>query len=87
MAKFNMVALETPGVDAKIKVHAFIQGLRSGSFFDLLVMNEPKDFKNLLERITPYIHLEEVRTARKEETDRKDKRNPKRRTKEVRAEA
>lgn len=41
VAKFNMVALETLGADAKIKIHAFIQGLRSGSFFDSLVMNEP----------------------------------------------
>lgn len=32
--KFNMVALEMPGVDAKIKTYAFIQFLRSGSFFD-----------------------------------------------------
>lgn len=30
VAKFNMVALETPGVDAKIKVHAFIHGLQFG---------------------------------------------------------
>lgn len=79
MAKFNIVALEMPGVDAKIKVHAFIQGLQSGSFFDSLVMNEPRDFSDLLERITPYIHLEEVQMARREEMDRKEKRNPRRR--------
>lgn len=81
-----MAALETPGVDAKIKVHAFIQGLRSGSFFDFLVMNEPKDFRDLLERITPYIHLEEARTTGREEADRMDRRNPKRRENENRAE-
>lgn len=52
MAKFNMVALETLGVNAKIKVQAFIQGLRGGSFFNSLVMNKPKDFGDLLERIT-----------------------------------
>lgn len=67
VAKFNMVALETLGVDVKIKMHAFIQGLWSGSYFDLLVMNEPKDFDNLLERITPYIYLEEAQMARREE--------------------
>lgn len=32
VAKFNVVALETPGVDAKIKIHTFIQGLRNGPF-------------------------------------------------------
>lgn len=78
VAKFNMVALETLGVDAKSKVHAFIQGLRSGSFFDSLVMKEPKDFGDLLERITAYIHLKEVRTTRRKEADKKEKRNPKR---------
>lgn len=67
VAKFNMVALETPGVDAKIKIHAFTQGLRSGTFSDYLVTNEPRDFGELLGRITPYIHLEEARVARKEE--------------------
>lgn len=30
--KFNMVALETPGVDAKIKIQAFIQGPCNGAF-------------------------------------------------------
>lgn len=84
VAKLNMVALETPGVDAKIKVHAFIQGLRSGSFFDSLVMNEPKDF-GILESITPYMHLEEARTTRREDADRKDKRNPTRRQYDSRA--
>lgn len=39
-------------------------------------MSEPKNFGDLLERITPYIHLEEARTVRREEADRKDKRNP-----------
>lgn len=67
-----MVALETPGVDAKIKVHASIQELWSGSFFDSLVMNEPRDFGDLLERITPYIHLEEARMTRHEDTERKE---------------
>lgn len=77
VTKFNMVALETPGVDAKIKVHTFIQGLGIGSFFDYLVMNEPKDFRDLLERITPYIYLEEARIPRQEEAYMKNKRNPK----------
>lgn len=45
MDKFNMVALETLGVDAKIKIHAFIHVLRNRSFFDSLVMNEPEDLK------------------------------------------
>lgn len=67
VVKFNMVALETPGVDAEIKVHVFIQRLGNGSFFDSLVMNEPRDFSDLLER-TPYIHLEEARMTRREET-------------------
>lgn len=49
-------------------------------------MNEPKDFGDLLERITPYIHLEEARTTRWEKADRKDKRNPKWRENEIRAE-
>lgn len=60
VAKFNMVALDTPRVDAKIKIHAFIQSLRSGSFFNSFMMNNPEDFEDLLKRITPYIHLEEI---------------------------
>lgn len=64
IAKFNMVALEKLEVDAKIKIHAFIQGLRSRSFFNSLVMNEPEDFEDFLRRITNYIHLEEAWMAR-----------------------
>lgn len=30
-------------------------------------MNKPSNFGDLLRRITPYIHLEEARVARKEE--------------------
>lgn len=86
IAKFNMVALEIPEVDTKIKVHAFIQGLRRGSFFDSLVMNEPEDFGDLLERITQYIHLEESQTTRREEADRKDRRNLKQTENQIRAE-
>lgn len=86
VAKFNIVVLETPGVDAKIKMNAFIQGLRSGSFFDSLVMNEPKDFSDLLERITPYIHLDEAWIARLVEIYKKEERNLRRRENKNRAE-
>lgn len=30
VSKFNLTALETPGVDTKIKIHAFMRGLCSG---------------------------------------------------------
>lgn len=83
VAKFNMVALEMPSVDAKIKIHAFIQGLWSGPFIDSLVMSvKPKDFKDLLRRITPYIHLEEARVAKREETKRREKKSSRRREEE-----
>lgn len=49
-------------------------------------MNEPEDFSDLLERITPYIHMEDVRTARREEAERKDKRNTKQWKNRTRAE-
>lgn len=70
VAKFNMVALEILGVDTNIKKHAFIQGLCSGPFFDSLIMKEPKDLGDMLQRIKPYIHLEEARTARDEEVEK-----------------
>lgn len=53
VAKFNIVALETLGVDVNIKIYVFIQGLRNGPFFDSLKMNEPMDFRDLFRRITP----------------------------------
>lgn len=74
VAKFNMVALETPAADTKIKIHAFTQGLQSGAFFDSLVMNEPHDFDDFLKWITPFIHLEKARGARREEIERNRKR-------------
>lgn len=52
VAKFNMMALDTPRVDPKIKIHAFIQGLQTESFFDSLVRNEQEDFEDLLKKIT-----------------------------------
>lgn len=74
VSKFNLTALETPGVDAKIKIHAFMQGLRSGPFFDSLVMNEPADFGDFLGRITSYIYLEEARMAPRVEVGKPNKR-------------
>lgn len=56
VAKFNMVALETPGVDAKIKIHAFIERLRSAPFFNSMVMNKPLDFGDILGMIDHTIH-------------------------------
>lgn len=79
VAKFNVVALETPSVDAKMKIHTFIQGLWSGPFFDSLMKSEPKDFEDLLTRITPYINPEESRVARREKTERREKKSSRRR--------
>lgn len=42
-------------------------------------MNESEDFEDLLKKITPYIHLEEARVARREEVEKKEKKNPWRR--------
>lgn len=78
VAKFNMIALEIPGVDEKVKVHAFIQALRSGAFFDSLVMSEPVGFGDLLRRITPNIHLEEAKSARKEKGEKMGRKNDRR---------
>lgn len=73
VAKFNMVDLEILGVDEKVKVHAFIQGLRSGAFFDSLVMSEPVGFGDLRIFI-----LEEAKSARKEEGEKMGRKNDRR---------
>lgn len=44
-------------------------------FCNSLVMIKPEDFKDLLKRITPYIHLEEAQVARRVETEGREKKN------------
>lgn len=67
VAKFNMIALETLGVDAKIKIHALIQGLHNGHFFRFIGNERAKRFGRFVGKNHPYIHLEEARVVRREE--------------------
>lgn len=65
LTHFNAVVLETPGVESNLKVHAFVQGLRGGLFFESLVKNLPSKFEELLARVDKFIQLQEAKNSKR----------------------
>ncbi|XP_042415221.1 uncharacterized protein LOC122004394 [Zingiber officinale] len=63
--RFNQVAQDVPSATSEILMSAFSYGLVEGEFFRDLIHNLVKNFAEMLERATSYIHVEEAQAARK----------------------
>lgn len=61
LKRFNDVALKMPKLEPETKTMIFVNGLRSGIFFDSSVKEEPKSFDDLPARARSYIHAKDAR--------------------------
>lgn len=78
--RFKVV--EVPLATPDLLISTFIQGLKSGDFFNSPVKKLPNSFENLLAKSEKYINMEEAQVARVEHP-----KNPPRQYKENRPES
>lgn len=76
MTRFNEAILEIPGVEATLKIHSFIEGLRPGHFFASLMQKPTEMFDELLARVQKYINMEEAMVAKKSDVTFKREKKP-----------
>lgn len=64
LKRFNDLALETPGINSKVKALAFVNGLKGGQFFSSFAKKMTRTFDRLLTCVHKYIQLEDAIMAK-----------------------